>query len=148
MKVTNDDGDSVGPFPIDEIDGIDSDTLAAGESSGVIQLSKAWAVAQNLGLTLAAPASDGTKRDKLRLEVFGNFGDNAYDGNLNFDVLGSLFQLIGDPQGGGAELFAGPGAAGLLRIRGMEQQGRSAYGIQIQGFMINDQNTVIPYNER
>ena len=139
MRVYNDDGASV-EFPIDDIDGVDSDVLGANSSTPVIAVSAAYDVATTAGLPTPAPAANGAKRDKLRIEVRGAFGQESYDGNLNFNVI------FDDSDGG--FVAPGPSGSGLLRIRGEEQQQRSANGIQIQGLMLNDQNTLVPYNER
>ena len=144
MRVINDAG-GFEEFDIDLIDGIDSNVLAAGESTPVIRVEEAFGVAVAQGLATPAPASDGSKRDKLRIEVRGGFGQDSFDGNLNFNLL--FDNSDGGGQFGGVE-GNGPSGAGLLRVRGQEQQGRSANGIQIQGFMLNDENTVIPYNDR
>ncbi len=135
MRLINDAGDATPFFAIDNVDGIDSDVLAAGESTALISIGDAFAYAGGAyGFDIAAPTSSAV-RNKLRVEVRGAFGEDAYDGNIKVDLPG----LTGTTPGG-------PSITGAVRIRGQETLNRNVQGIQIQGFNVTA-GQVIPFND-
>jgi hypothetical protein len=79
VTVTNDAGTSV-TFDLSAINGVAANTLAAGASTALININDIFAAAQ---ATNAAFALANSTQNKLRVEVRGEFGDDALDNNNN-----------------------------------------------------------------
>jgi hypothetical protein len=80
VTVYNDDGDSV-TFDLGDVADISSNTLNADASTKLININDLYTAAQTADATFALAATGANSKNKLRVEVRGEFGDDAQESN-------------------------------------------------------------------
>lgn len=78
VTVYNDDGESVS-FDLGDVTGVDSNNLAAEASTKLININDIYAAAQAADPAFALAATGPDSKNKLRVEVRGEFGDDAQE---------------------------------------------------------------------
>jgi len=84
VTVYNDEGTSV-TFPLGDVAGVETSIESRG-STKLININDIYAAAQAADATFALAATGPDSRNKLRVEVRGEFGDDAVDGNSDTTV--------------------------------------------------------------
>jgi len=137
VTIINDDGDMV-TVDLGDVNGTGVDVLGAKSSTNIYPVAALLAAAQaaDPSFDVAEPGQGG--RNKLRVEVAGKFGNNAFDGNIR----GNLSVADIDQNG----ISVPPSVSGFVQVRGQEVTSRRADGIQIQGFIASESNFIVPYN--
>jgi hypothetical protein len=86
VTVYNDDGDSVS-FDLGTINGVGSNTMVSDSSTKLININDIYAAAQVEDASFALAATGANSKDKLRVEVRGEFGDDAQEDDNSGETL-------------------------------------------------------------